>query len=125
MGVKCNRWTGNITETIEENQGSVQTKISSVTVREKLQLCQKLKFVNQKPKLQKEAINKLTTKMATSLGYVLMNWTSTFSKKKNRQKKKGNAVTKEAHTNAKETKCCQTTGKYIPTRFSNKFRTKI
>ena len=45
--VKCNRWTGNITETIEENQGSVQTKISSVTVREKLQLCQKLKFVNQ------------------------------------------------------------------------------
>merc|ERR1711983_715531 len=117
MGVKCNRWTGNITETIEENQGSVQTKISSVTVREKLQLCQKLKFVNQvriysshwKPKLQKEAINKLTSKMATSLGYVLMNWTSTFSKKKNRQKKKGNAVTKEAHTNAKETKCCQTT----------------
>merc|ERR1711983_219862 len=112
MGVKCNRWTGNITETIEENQGSVQTKISSVTVREKLQLCQKLKFVNQvriysshwKPKLQKEAINKLTTKMATSLGYVLMNWTSTF-----RKKKKGNAVTKEAHTNAKETKCCQTT----------------
>ena len=62
--------------------------------------------------------------MATSLGYVLMNWTSTFSKKKNRQKKKGNAVTK-AHTNAKETKCCQTTGKYIPTRFSNKFWTKI
>ena len=37
--VKCNRWTGNIPET--ENQGSVQPKISSVTVREKLQLCQR------------------------------------------------------------------------------------
>ena len=39
--VKCNRWTGNIPET--ENQGSVQPKISSVTVREKLQLCQRKK----------------------------------------------------------------------------------
>lgn len=48
--------------------------------------------------------------MATSLGYVLMNWTSTFTKKKNRQKNKknGNSVT-NVHSNAKETKCCQTT----------------
>ena len=57
--------------------------------------------------------------MATSLGYVLMNWTSTFTKKKNRQKNKknGNSVT-NVQTNAKETKCCQTTGKYD---FTQKF----
>ena len=54
--------------------------------------------------------------MATSLGYVLMNWTSTFTKKKNRQKNK-NSVTK-VHNNAKETKCCQTNGKYD---FTQKF----
>ena len=43
-------------------------------------------------------------KMATSLGYVLMNWTSTFNKKKRHQKRTKNVTTKDS-------KCCQTNGK--------------
>ena len=39
--------------------------------------------------------------MATSLGYVLMNWTSTFSKKQKRKKNKNPTI-------STETKGCQT-----------------
>ena len=44
--------------------------------------------------------------MATSLGYVLMNWTSTFSKKKHKKK----PVNKKPDT---DTVCCQTIGETI------------
>ena len=46
--------------------------------------------------------------MATSLGYVLMNWTSTFSQKKRKKK----TQTKKPETKTEtETVCCQTSGK--------------